>query len=253
VPTEDQELIVLASQTSTGTLPPVIRVAIKRGKLIGITTLAIVVLGLAVALLLPSRYTATTVILPPQQGGSAGAAMMAQLSSLSAMTGVGASALGIKNPNDLQVSLLKSRTVEDAMVARFHLQSLYHVKRISSARKRWEKKTFIDSGLKDGLLRLSVTDQDPQRAAEMANGWVEEYRRLSATLAVNEASGRRLFFERQVADARENLARAEEEMKQTEQRTGVIEMDGQTHAMIAAAAIIRAQVAAKQVEIQAMR
>ncbi|MGD0294057.1 MAG: Wzz/FepE/Etk N-terminal domain-containing protein [Terracidiphilus sp.] len=253
MPTEDQELIVLASQTSTGTLPPVIRVAIKRGKLIGITTLAIVVLGLAVALLLPSRYTATTVILPPQQGGSAGAAMMAQLSSLSAMTGVGASALGIKNPNDLQVSLLKSRTVEDAMVARFHLQSLYHVKRISSARKRWEKKTFIDSGLKDGLLRLSVTDQDPQRAAEMANGWVEEYRRLSATLAVNEASGRRLFFERQVADARENLARAEEEMKQTEQRTGVIEMDGQTHAMIAAAAIIRAQVAAKQVEIQAMR
>ena len=253
MPTEDQELIVLASQTSTGTLPPVIRVAIKRGKLIGITTLAIVVLGLAVALLLPSRYTATTVILPPQQGGSAGAAMMAQLSSLSAMTGVGASALGIKNPNDLQVSLLKSRTVEDAMVARFHLQSLYNVKRISSARKRWEKKTFIDSGLKDGLLRLSVTDQDPQRAAEMANGWVEEYRRLSATLAVNEASGRRLFFERQVADARENLARAEEEMKQTEQRTGVIEMDGQTHAMIAAAAIIRAQVAAKQVEIQAMR
>jgi uncharacterized protein involved in exopolysaccharide biosynthesis len=42
-------------------------------------------------------------------------------------------------------------------------------------------------------------------------------------------------------------------MKQTEQRTGVIEMDGQAHAMIAAAAILRAQVAAKQVEIQAMR
>jgi capsule polysaccharide export protein KpsE/RkpR len=87
----------------------------------------------------------------------------------------------------------------------------------------------------------------------MANGWVEEYRRLTATLAVDEASRRRLFFERQVTDARENLARAEEEMKQTEQRTGVIEMDGQAHAMIAAAAMLRAQVAAKQVEIQAMR
>jgi capsule polysaccharide export protein KpsE/RkpR len=253
VPTEDQEPITFASQTSSGTLPPVIRVAIKRRKLIGIATLAIVTLGLSVALLLPSRYVATTVILPPQQGGSAGAAMMAQLNSLSAMTGVGASALGIKNPNDLQVSLLKSRTVEDAMVARFHLQALYHVKRLSSARKRWEKKTFIDSGLKDGLIRLTVTDRDPSRAAEMANGWVEEYQRFSATLAVNEASGRRLFFERQVTDARENLARAEEEMKQTEQRTGVIEMDGQAHAMIAAAAILRAQVAAKQVEIQAMR
>jgi uncharacterized protein involved in exopolysaccharide biosynthesis len=253
VPTVDQDPIALASQTSTGTLPPVIRIAIKRRKLVGIASLIIVALGSAVALLLPTRYTATTVILPPQQGGSAGTAMMAQLSSLSAMAGAGASALGIKNPNDLQVALLKSRTVEDAMVARFHLQTLYHVKYLSSARKRWEKKTLIDSGLKDGLIRLSVTDRDPRRAAEMANGWVEEYRRLSASLAVSEASGRRLFFERQVTEARENLARAEEEMKQTEQRTGVIEMDGQAHAMIAAAAILRAQVAAKQVEIQAMR
>jgi uncharacterized protein involved in exopolysaccharide biosynthesis len=226
-------------------------VALKRKKLIGIITLAMIALALAVALLLPSRYMATTVILPPQQSGSAGAAMMAQLSSLSAMAGAGA--LGIKNPNDLQVALLKSRSVEDAMAARFHLQALYHAKYASSARKRWEKKTFIDDGLKDGLIRLSVTDSDPQRAAELANGWVEEYQRFSATLAVGEASRRRLFFERQVTDARANLARAEEEMKQTEQRTGVIELDGQAHAMIASAAMLRAQVAAKQVEIQAMR
>ncbi len=34
--------------------------------------------------------------------------------------------------------------------------------------------TSIDSGLKDGLIRLSVTDRDPRRAAELANGWVEE-------------------------------------------------------------------------------
>lgn len=253
MPTEDQESTELVSVISASTLPPIIRVAIKRRKLVGIAALTIVGLGSAVALLLPSRYVATTVILPPQQGGSAGTAMMAQLSNLSSMTGVGASALGLKNPNDLQVSLLKSRTVEDAMVARFHLQALYNVKRLSSARKKWEKKTYIDNGLKDGLIRLSVTDRDPRRAAEMANGWVEEYRRLSANLAVNEASGRRLFFERQVNEASENLARAEEEMKQTEQRTGVMEMDGQAHAMIAAAAVLRAQVAAKKVEIQAMR
>jgi capsule polysaccharide export protein KpsE/RkpR len=253
VPTEDQEPTALASPTSTGPLPLVIRVAIQRRKLVCMIALVIVVLGCAVALLLPTRYMATTVILPPQQGGSAGAAMMAQLNSLGAMAGVGAGALGIKNPNDMQVALLKSRTVEDAMVVRFHLQELYHTKYLSSARKRLEKKAYFDNGLKDGLIRLSVVDPDPRRAAEMANGWVEEYRRFTATLAVNEASGRKLFFERQVADARENLARAEEEMKQTEQRTGVMELDGQAHAMIAAAAMLRAQVTAKQVEIQAMR
>jgi uncharacterized protein involved in exopolysaccharide biosynthesis len=148
---------------------------------------------------------------------------------------------------------LKSRTVENALVERFHLQALYHRKYLSSTRRHWERETSVDTGLKDGLIRLSVTDRDPRRAAELANGWVEEYRRFSATLAVTEASQRRLFFERQLADARENMARAEEEMKQTEQRTGVMELDGQAHAMIASAAMLRAQVAAKQVEIQAMR
>jgi capsule polysaccharide export protein KpsE/RkpR len=178
--------------------------------------------------------------------------MIAQLGSMGAMASA-AGGMGIKNPNDLHVALLKSRTVENAMAARFHLQAQYGKRYLSTTRKRWERRTAIDSGLKDGLIRLSVTDRDPRRAAELANGWVEEYRRFTATLAVTEASQRRLFFERQLSGAREALERAEEEMKQTEQRTGVMELDGQAHAMIASAAILHAQVAAKQVEIQAMR
>ncbi len=252
MPTEIQEPAAPTFAPSSSSLPPLMRVAFKRRRLGGATALVIVALGLTVALLLPNRYTATVVILPPQQNSSAGAAMMAQLGNLGAMASA-AGGLGIKNPNDQQVALLKSRTVEDAMASRFHLQALYHCKYLSSARRQWERKSSADNGVKDGLIRLSVTDGDPRRAAQLANGWVEEYQRFSATLAVTEAAQRRLFFARQVDDARAALTRAEEEMKQTEQRTGVIELDGQAHAMIASAAMLRAQVAAKQVEIQAMR
>jgi uncharacterized protein involved in exopolysaccharide biosynthesis len=87
----------------------------------------------------------------------------------------------------------------------------------------------------------------------MANAWVDEYRRFSATLAITEASQRRLFYERQLSAAREDLAHAEEEMKLTEQRTGVIDIEGQDRSMIAAAAVLRGQLAAKQIEIKAMR
>ena len=252
MPTEIQEPAASTSESLSGSLPPIMQVAFKRKSMIGIIALAIAALASVVALLLPDRYTATMLILPPQQGGSAGAAMIAQLGSMGAMASA-AGAMGIKNPNDLHVALLKSRTVENAMVARFHLQQLYRKRYLSTTRKRWERLTAIDSGLKDGLIRLSVTDRDPRRAAELANGWVEEYRRFTATLAVTEASQRRLFFERQLSGAREALERAEEEMKQTEQRTGVMELDGQAHAMIASAAVLHAQVVAKQVEIQAMR
>ncbi len=252
MPTAEHELAAPTYPVPTGSLLPLLHVAVRRKKLVWTTALAIIVLASAVTVLLPDRYTAMTVILPPQQGSAPGAAVMAQLSNLGAMASA-AGGLGIKNPNDQQVALLKSRTVEDAMVARFHLQAAYHRKYLSTTRKRWERATKIDNGLKDGLIRLSVTDRDPGRAADLANGWVEEYRRLTATLAITEASQRRLFFERQLSSAREDLARAEEEMKQTEQRTGVIEIQSQARAMIASAAVLRGQLAAKQVEIRAMR
>jgi tyrosine-protein kinase Etk/Wzc len=211
-----------------------------------------IALGAGIALLLPTRYTATVVIMPPQLGGSTSASLTAQLSSMGAVASA-AGGLGIKNPNDQQIALLKSRVVEDAIVARFRLRELYHKKYLSSARKRWEKATKADNGLKDGLIRLSVTDSDADRAAEMANGWVEEYKRFSATLAITEASQRRLFYERELNAAREDLTRAEDEMKQTEERTGVIDIEGQDRSMIASAAILRGQLAAKQIEIKAMR
>jgi len=252
VPEEAQQSVVPVSPSLSVSLFSVVRLAYQRKRLVGITAVSVVALAALAALLLPNDYTATVVILPPSAGGASGAAMMSQLSSLGAAAAA-SGGLSIKNPNDQQVALLKSRTVEDAMAARFHLQQLYHRKYLSTTRKRWERATTIDNGLKDGLIHLSVTDRDPHRAAEMANGWIEEYRHLTATLATNEAAQRRAFFERLLSAAHDNLASAEESLKQVEQRTGVIELDGQAHAMIASAAVLHAQVASKQVEIQAMR
>jgi len=124
----------------------------QRKKLIGIVALAVVALALATALLLPAatwppRYSAATA----KRFGGSGHDGAIEQSERNGRRGRS----GHKEPNDLQVALLKSRSVEDAMAARFHLQALYHAKFASSARKRWEKKTFIDNGLKDGLIRLS--------------------------------------------------------------------------------------------------
>jgi len=229
-----------------------VRAAIEWKRLLWATVLGVSALGLIAALLMPNRYTATVILLPPQSGGATpSVAMMAQLSGVGALASAGG--LGIKNPNDQQVALLKSRTVEDALVSRFDLMQLYRRKYLSTARSSWEQHTQADNGIKDGLIHLSVTDRDPARAAQMANGWVEEYRRFSATLAISEASQRRLFFERQLSIAHDDLSRAEENMKQTEQRTGVIDAEGQDRTLIASAAILRGQLAAKQVEIRAMR
>jgi tyrosine-protein kinase Etk/Wzc len=228
-------------------------VIVRNRWLIAKIALVAALVGVITSLLLPTRYTASTSILPPQQGSSAGAALISQLGNLGSVASLAGGSLGLKNPNDLQVAMLKSRTVEDAMLDRFHLIDLYKKKRRSDARKKFESFVDIDNGSKDGLIRISVTDGDPRRATDMANGYVQEFKRLTATLAVTEASQRRLFFEQQLGQAKDNLAKAEEDLKRTEQKTGLVQLDTQARAAIQLIADLRAQVAAKEAQITAMR
>jgi tyrosine-protein kinase Etk/Wzc len=213
------------------------------------------VLAAAIALVLPVTYEANIVLLPPAQSSSMASALLGQLGGLGALGSLSslAGGLGMKTPADMYVSLLKSRTVEDATIRRFDLTKEYRLKRISDTRKEFERRTNVVAGPKDGLIRITIRDRDAQRAAELANGYVDEFRKLSASLAITEAARRRVFFEQQLRDAREKLTEAEEAMRKTQQETGVLQIDSQARALIESTAVLRAQVAAKTVQIQGMR
>lgn len=217
-------------------------------------TAGFAILSIVVALLLPVRYTATVTLLPPQQNSSLSSQLAAQFGALgqvAALAGGGGSLL--KNPNDMYVGMLKSRTVEDAMIQRYGLMQEYRKRYLSDARKRFEHYATVDDSGKDGLIHISVEDHDPRRAADLANGYVDQFRDLSQHLAITEAGQRRLFFEEQLKQANQNLADAEEALKVTEQRTGLIELDSQAKALIESGAALRAQIAAKEVQIQGMQ
>jgi uncharacterized protein involved in exopolysaccharide biosynthesis len=226
--------------------------ASRRRTIFGVTA-ACAVVSVVVALILPKSYTANVVLLPPQQNSSIGEALAAQLGNLGSMAALAGSSLGMKNPDDMYVGMLKSRTVEDALVREFGLVQEYHARRFSDARNAFEHHAAVDDSGKDGLIRISVEDRNPRRAAQLANGYVSEFRHLSENLAITEASQRRLFFQQQLEQAKDNLANAEEALKRTEQTTGLIQLDSQARALIESAASLRAQVAAKEVQIQAMR
>jgi tyrosine-protein kinase Etk/Wzc len=210
--------------------------------------------AIIISLFLPKRYTATATILPPQQNSSSGSlALASQLGSLGGMAALAGTGLGIKNPNDMYVAMLKSRTVEEAMIQRFGLMQEYHERYLSNTREALESRTKLDGSGKDGLIYISIEAKDPNRAAELANGYVDQFRKLSEGIAITEASQRRRFFEQQLEQAKDNLAQAEESMKQTEQTTGMIQLNGQASALIQSAVSLRAQITTKEVEIQSLR
>jgi tyrosine-protein kinase Etk/Wzc len=216
-------------------------------------TFAFGLIALLISLVLPKKYTALTTVLPPQQNSSISSALASQIGSLGSLGALAGSSMGLKNPNDMYVAMFKSRTVEDAMINRFGLMKRYKQKYMSTARKALESNMTVEAGTKDGLIHISVEDKDPKLAAQMANGYVEEYRRLSQTLAISEASQRRLFFEQQLQQTKDKLVDAEEALKETQQKTGMIQLDSQARALIESAATLRAQIAAKEVQLQAMR
>ncbi|MGB8013703.1 MAG: GNVR domain-containing protein [Terriglobales bacterium] len=224
----------------------------RRKRILLQATLAAGVLATGVSLLLPNRYTATVKILPPQPSQSLASAMMGQLGTLGPIAALAQKDLGLKNPNDLYAGMLRSRTAEDGLIRRFDLLRVYRDRYMTDARRDLEDATSVALG-KEGFVGISVEDKDRRRASEMANAYVEELRQLTQNLAVTEAGQRRMFFEQQLELAKNRLADAEQALKETEQKTGLIQLDGQAKAILEAVVKLRAAIAAKEVELHAMR
>lgn len=206
-----------------------------------------VALGAVYAYIAKPVFIAKTVLMPPQQQQSSASAMLSQLGGLAGAAG---GALG-KNPNDLYLAMLQSRVIGSALVAQFNLKTVYKAKSLEPALKGLAGRSTMASG-KDGLITITVADLSPQRAADIANAYVVQLRKLTKTLAVTEAQQRRVFFEDQLRQAKDSLTEAELEMKVLQEKTGIVQMEAQGKATIEALAQLRAQIASKQVQLRAM-
>ena len=167
-------------------------------RLLVLGPLAVGLIALGYSFTIPPTYTAKTQFLPPQQQQSAAASMLASLGSLGGLAGA---ASGIKNPADQFIAYMKSVTLQDALIERFKLLERYEAKTKTDARLALSGSVRAVSG-KDGLISVEVDDKNPQFAADLANAHVEQLGKLLSKLATTEAQQRRLFFEKQITQAK---------------------------------------------------
>lgn len=220
----------------------------KHKKLILGLPLAVAVISAGISLALPNAYQATTKLLPPQQPQSGASALLSQLGGAAGLAGIG----GMKSPGDLYIGILKSRTVADNLIARFDLKKRYDTKSQEAARNRLQGSTVIVAG-KDGMITVDVEDQDQKFVAGLTNAYVDELQRLTRTLAITEASQRRVFFEQQLETAKNNLAKVEVALKGAMDTRGVISVDSESRAILETAARLKAQVSLKEIQLGSMR
>jgi uncharacterized protein involved in exopolysaccharide biosynthesis len=203
-----------------------------------------------IACLLPNHYISETRIMPPQQSQSASTALLGQLAPLAALAGKD---IGVSSPSAIYVAILQGRTVQDAIIKQFDLTRVYGKRTVSETRLKLASRTEISAATKSGVITVTMEDLDAKRAADMANAYIQELHTLTRSLALTEASRRRVFFQQELEEEKGNLAEAEESLKNTQQKTGLIQLDSQARSIIQNAATLRSRIAGEEVKLRAMR
>lgn len=215
-------------------------VVLAGGLLIGLLTFA-------ATFLFPPVYTARTSFLPPHMQQSATASALASLGALAGIAGAAAS----RSPADQYVALMESELVADRIVDRFDLMRIYESKFRVDARNTLNRNVRISVGKKDGFIQVEVEDEDPARAAAIANQHVEELRRLTGSLALSEAQQRRAFFETLLTQTRQRLTEAQRQLEASGFSAGALRAEPKAAAENYAN--LRAEITAAEVRLQTLR
>jgi uncharacterized protein involved in exopolysaccharide biosynthesis len=203
-------------------------------------------LALGYSFTITPTFTANTKFMPPQQQQSGAAAMLAGLGALGGLAG----ATSIKSPADQYVAFLKSRSVQDTLVDHLKLLDRYETKSREDARIALGANVQIASG-KDGLITIEASDKEPAFSAQLANAHVEELGKLLNRLAVTEAQQRRLFFEKQLANAKDNLIKAEQALRTSGVNSSALKAT--PGAAVEGMARLKAGITAQEIKLASMR
>jgi uncharacterized protein involved in exopolysaccharide biosynthesis len=204
--------------------------------------------------LIPVRYTATTRLMPPDQSGTGLTSMLAALGKGSSELGaVGGELLGLKTSGDLFVGVLQSRSVQDDLVNKFDLRTVYGHSRYEDTRKELEHSTEISDDRKSGIITINVSDRSPDRAAAMGQEYVAALDRIVTSLNTSSAHKERVFLEGRLQQVQQELETAEKNFSQFASQNTAIDVKEQGKAIIGAAAQLEGQLIAAQTELEGLR
>ncbi len=214
----------------------------------------VAVLSVVIALLLPKWYTSSTRLLSPESGGASpiSAAMLKNLSSAAS------SFLGVGGGGDFEryISIMTSRTVYEQVVNKFDLINVYEAAEskdpVGSAVETLADNTEFSIDLEFGYLTVSVTDQDPKRASEMANFFVSELNRVNMELSSQDAGHYRRFVEQRYKEVLDELDSLKQRTQAFQEENGVFDMQTQAVGFFEQLAAMRTEEIALEIEYQVL-
>jgi uncharacterized protein involved in exopolysaccharide biosynthesis len=227
-----------------------------RGMLYRVSLYALLASAL-IAFLIPVRYETTARLMPPDNQSSSNllmaAASMTGGGSSGGLGGLASDVLGLKSSSDVFVGVLGSRTVADKLIEEFDLRKVYGDSRMEDARKDLAAHTSVSVDRKSQIISIVVLDHSPQRAAAIAQAYVEQLNSLVAELSTSSARRERIFLEGRLQAVNKDLEDAEKDFSQFASKNTAIDVKEQAKAMVEAAANLQGQMIAAQSQYEGLR
>lgn len=202
-----------------------------------------------VSLLLPRYYAATASIMPPQQEDIGGGLVSNIDGGLGLLAG---GLLGSNSQADLWAGILKSSSVNSAIIERFRLKEIYGKQTLDDTMKILLKRVEIDK-TKEDIVKVTVEDRDPKRAADMANAFIEELDRTNKSAVMTSGQRMRAFVEKRLIETKADLAQIEDSLKSFQKTNNAVKLDDQSKAIIEAIGSVKGTLMAKEVESETLQ
>ena len=194
-------------------------------------TLGLCVLAGALSFLVPEEFEATAQLLPPKEQRQ-GFGFSDLLSALPIPT----LRLGEKGtPADIFIATLESSGTRRKVVRKFGLLQLYEADTMTDAIEILQSKTAVDK-TEEGTIRISVFDQEPQRAADMAGYYIEVLDHTNKQISQKTASERLDFIRQLLKEEDHKLEEKMEKLEEFQSEYNAISIEDQAKAVIRAAA-----------------
>jgi uncharacterized protein involved in exopolysaccharide biosynthesis len=212
-------------------------------------------LSIAVAFIIPKRYSTSARLMPPDSQSASNIMMLSGMeqkvgSNLGELAG---DLLGFKSSGALFVGMLQSQTIQDRLVQQFDLKRTYKSNLMADARKKLSKNTIVEEDRKSGIITITVTDRNPERAAAVANAYISELNTMVAQLSTSSAHRERIFLEGRLQSVRGDLGSAEAQLAQFSSQNNTLDIQQQGKAMLDAAANLAGQTIAAESELEGLR
>ena len=201
------------------------------------------------SLLIPNRYTATAVLLPPGNQPELGGLLAAGGGSTALSHALGIDSQG---ETELYLGVLRSTHVNRMLVARFGLQRVYRQRDVEKAGKKLASHTGV-ALTNEGFVRVSVTERDPNLAAAVANAYADELDQFLRLNTNTSARRRREFMDKRLEETQRALAAVEDSLRDYQTRSRLPLLGAETQAASGAAAELLAQKVQREIELGTLR